>query len=176
MLTKLTSSGPFNAFLQKTQLYCQAAVRLLRRSSCCPSCARDYAEPMCGFSSKTGTIVRETDFAIVPHCPTPATRRNRSCTKPSAPHPTLCQHINHSRGPSTPYAQPTTSSINSTTAQQASPMSKQVVLLALAGMCLLALAVNAQTGDKKAEVLKRHQSKYGAPKHSNVSLTLLWHV
>lgn len=49
-------------------------------------------------------------------------------------------------------------------------MSKQVMLLALAGMMLLALAVDAQTGDKKAEVLKRHQSKYGAPKHSNVSV------
>lgn len=45
-------------------------------------------------------------------------------------------------------------------------MSKQVVLLALAGMMLLALALGAQTGDK-AETLKRHQSKYGAPKHSN---------
>lgn len=50
-------------------------------------------------------------------------------------------------------------------------MSKQIVLLALVGMMLLALAVNAQTGDgKKAEVLKRHQSKYGAKKHTNVSV------
>jgi hypothetical protein len=51
-------------------------------------------------------------------------------------------------------------------------MSKQVVLLALAGMMLLALAMGAQTGDK-AEMLKRHQSKYGAPKHSNVSMHII---
>jgi hypothetical protein len=47
-------------------------------------------------------------------------------------------------------------------------MSKKVVFLA--SMMLLALAVHAQTEDSdKAEVLKRHQSKYGASKHGHVS-------
>lgn len=58
-----------------------------------------------------------------------------------------------------------------------SRMSKQLVLLALASMMLLALAVEAaelMPSSDYAEVQKRHKSKYGAPKDkdSDVSSSL----